>query len=254
MTAVHIKPLGENAEEQALRDLGRTEALYIDRVEGSVKFSFEDSDEQTQWQAIIESAARAAQKTDSIAQGVNGSNFTRFLARREENQIITDFAEAETDSERAALRNQVARVFCTVDKNNDRTVSLQELSAWLSTASKGTEDVKTIEVTDWVQQKFQDFSKENHSIRVTLEEFWILMCDGGAESVIEKLKNADLWTHLALKHVFDEQALGQMFDEAVSHSATEGDNYIDVDQLLVFSTHGNGVPATITARQGDANV
>lgn len=235
--AVHIKPLGENEADQALLDVGRTNALHVDRVEGSVRFSFKDSDEQTEWQAIIETAARAAQNEENTALGGDGSNFTRYLVQREENQIITDFVnveEAQTDPERAALRKQVARVFCAIDKNHDRTISLRELTAWLSTASKGRDDVQTAELLDEVKQIFEDANKENHRIRVTLEEFWTLMYDG---EVIEKLKKGGLWTHLALRHVFDEKALGEMFDYVVSQSAIEGENYIGIDQLAWCFKH-----------------
>lgn len=128
----------------------------------------------------------------------------------------------------------MARIFCVIDRNNDRTVSSRELKAWLSTGSKGKDDGKAAEAIEWVQQKFENENIQHHRIRVTLEDFWTLMYDGG---IIEKLKQADLWKRLALKHVFDEKALGQMFDHVVSEFGNEGDEYIDTQQLSWCFVH-----------------
>lgn len=239
--AVRVEPLAQTEANQAFLGMDRANTLNVMQTDGTWKFSFEDADEQNKWQVIIEEAARVAQALYSGPVGGHASMFTRYLVRRDEEKIISDFSASETaDPELAKLREQVARIFCAIDKNHDRTISYQELSTWLITGTKGQDHKQPAEVIKSVQQKFQKANAREHRIRITLDEFWTLMHN---QEIIEELKQARLWTHLALKHIFDEKALGQMFGIAVSQTGNVGDNYIDVHQLAwCFAQMGMHVP------------
>lgn len=195
------------------------------------KFTFEDSEEQENWQGILESAVQAAQTTFPGTRADEFSTFTRFLNQREEDKIVSEFAKEgakEGEEDLSSTRAQVARIFCAIDTNHDRSISFKELTTWLSGAKQHKDDDKAKEAIESIQKKYEDANKDHHSIRMTLDEFWELMHDGG---VVQELKNAHLWKRLAFEHVFDGKALGQMFDHAVALNGTSGGSFIDVGGL-----------------------